>query len=397
MSIRIAFACTILVLSFMGTATVSAQTQDGASSASSTPDIQTTAKAQVLEVVKDAEETVPGTSLPSIDQTLKIKVLNGDEAGKELTIDNDYAKLGVGDIFYLIHTTNASDGTDYYTASDPYRLPALYVLIGLFVLCVIVFGGKQGIRGLFSLVGSLLLIFYLLLPAILHGYPPVLVSIAVASLIIIVGSYITHGFNKTTSAAVVGMIVTIVFTGLLAYGAVHYTHLTGYSNEESVYLNIDTNGTINFMGLLLGGILIGLLGVLYDISISQAVAIEELHHIAPHVSRRDIYKKAIRIGREHIGALVNTLAIAYVGASLPLLLLFYSSAGDAAMTINREIFATEIVRILIGSIGLVVAVPIVTLVSIMMLVRVRRGQEGDAGDAEIKAVEAFTHHHHTEH
>ena len=117
--------------------------------------------------------------------------------------------------------------------------------------------------------------------------------------------------------------------------------------------------------------MIGLLGVLYDVSIGQAISVEELHHVAPHLPRWKIYKRAIRIGREHIGALINTLAIAYVGASLPLLLLFYSSGSDTPflMTINKEIFSTEIIRTLIGSIGLVLAVPITTLLSTVMLIQ----------------------------
>jgi uncharacterized membrane protein len=119
----------------------------------------------------------------------------------------------------------------------------------------------------------------------------------------------------------------------------------------------------------MGGILIGLLGVLYDVSIGQSISIEELNRVAPHIDRWKIYKRGIRIGREHIGALVNTLAIAYVGASLPLLLLFYSSSqGTFLTTINNELFATEIIRTLIGSIGLVLAVPITTFLAVVMLI-----------------------------
>ena len=144
------------------------------------------------------------------------------------------------------------------------------------------------------------------------------------------------------------MIVTVIATGLMAYFAVYKSRLTGVTGDETVYLNFNTGGSIDLVGLLMGGIMIGLLGVLYDVSIGQSISVEELHKIAPHIDRWTIYKRAIRIGREHIGALVNTLAIAYVGASLPLLLLFYSSADSGFMTIiNREVFATEIIRILI--------------------------------------------------
>jgi uncharacterized membrane protein len=363
-----------------------------------------TYKARVVSVVNNGSQSIPGTGVSSQDQTVTAKILDGDEVGKEVTVDNNYIMLNAGDEFYLIHDTNLSDGTDYYSVSDPYRLPALCVLLGIFLVCVFLFGGRQGMRGLISLAGGLLLIFYVLLPAILAGYSPILVSIGVAALIVIVGSYITHGFNRTTTSAVVGMIVTIAITGFLAYVAVGYTKLSGFSNEEAVYLNFNTNGSINFAGLLLGGILIGLLGVLYDIAISQAISVEELHRIGPHVPWTHVYRRAIRIGREHIGALINTLAIAYVGVSLPLLLFLYSSSPDWALSLNKEIFATEIVRILVGSIGLVLAVPITTFISSYMLARDRRGKKvgGVAGSTpadmaivhmEEKAMEHMGHHH----
>ncbi len=333
------------------------------------PDKITTVKAEVIEITAQSTTTVPGTDVPAINQTISAKILEGTEQGTIVIVENDYINLQKGEVFYMNHVTNSLDGRDEYNVSEPYRLAAIYFFVGLFVLCVIVFGGKQGIRGLLSLIGSLFIILYVLLPAIIGGYPPVLVSIGVSSLIIIVGSYITHGFSRTTTSAVAGMITTIIFTGALAYAAVKFTRLTGFNTEEAVYLNFNTHGAVNFGGLLLGGIMIGLLGVLYDVSIGQAIAVEELHHAGVHYSRRTVFTRALRIGREHIGALVNTLAIAYVGASLPLLLLYYTSQADWHITLNQEIFATEIIRIMIGSIGLVLAVPITTLISVLMVVK----------------------------
>jgi uncharacterized membrane protein len=138
----------------------------------------------------------------------------------------------------------------------------------VFLILLFIFGGVQGVRGLASLLGSLVLIFYVLLPGILGGYSPILASIGVSSLIIIAGSYITHGFNKTTSAAVIGMILTVLVTGLGAYYAIHAGNFSGYTSEENVYLNFNTSGAISMVGLLFGGIMIGLLGVLYDIAIA---------------------------------------------------------------------------------------------------------------------------------
>ncbi len=349
-------------------------------------------KARVLEIEDAGKKYIEGTDAESTFQTIRVEILDGAEKGKTVTVENDYLNLEKGEVFYLMHTVDQFSGLDFYAVNDPYRLPQLGLLVGLFLFVVLIFGGKQGLRGLASLIGSFLFIFYLLLPGVLQGYSPLLITVAVSSLIIVLGSYITHGFTRTTSAAVIGMISTVTLTGLLAYFMVNYTRLSGFSSDEIVYLNLNFGGTLDVIGLLLGGIIIGLLGVLYDAAIGQSVSVEELTRIAPHVSRKLIYQRAIRIGREHIGALVNTLAIAYVGASLPLLLLFYqTSTGTMGHIINTEIFATEIVRIMIGSIGLVLAVPITTLVSVWMLVKPKTVDE----ETRLREEEALKHVGHT--
>jgi uncharacterized membrane protein len=264
----------------------------------------------------------------------------------------------------------------------------------LFVGITVFLGGKQGIRGLLSLIMSLLLIVFVLLPAILEGYSPILVSIGVASLIVLVGAYVTHGFSRMTTTAVLGMVGTITCTGILAHLAIAWTQLSGFSAEEATYLHLNSRGTIDLTGLLLGGIIIGLLGVLYDAAIGQSVAVEELREAGQGLSRREIYIRALRIGREHIGALVNTLAIAYVGAALPLLLLFYGIPDlDVVETLNREIFAAEAVRILVGSIGVILVVPITTLIATALLVKDRNMSDRDNGRLGSKENTSTFHTH----
>lgn len=331
-------------------------------------DEQQVVLARVVEIVSEEERNIPGTNRETIYQTIRAEILEGDTKGRIVEIQDDYLNLKTGDKFYVLHTIDWQDGSEYFGIQEKYRLPPLFLLVFLFIALVIIFGRSQGVRGLLSLFGSLFLIIFVLLPGILKGYSPVFLTIAISSVIIIFGSYITHGFNKVTSAAVVGMVSTVLVTGLLAFIAVKYTYLTGYESEEAIYLTFNSGGQIDIAGLLFGGIMIGLLGALYDAAIGQAVAVEELSHIAPHVPRKKIYERAMRMGREHIGALVDTLAIAYVGTSLPLLLLFYQSASEHYLvTINREIFATEIVRTMVGSIGLIFTVPITTMVAVAML------------------------------
>lgn len=322
-------------------------------------------KAKVLEIINEGEQVVLD-DFKTFTQTVSIRLEEGNRSGETIEISNDYTPLRVGDKIYV---SEIFDGEEYfYNLFEIDRMPVVLVLLFVFIVLVFVFGGLQGLRGLLSLAGSLVLIAFVLLPGILKGYSPVAISICVSSIIIIFGSYVTHGFNRTTTSAVFGMLITVLVSGLLAHFAVDATRLSGLADEESLYLSTNLGQNIDVLGLLFSGIIIGLLGVLYDTAISQAIAVEELVRISPESSKTHIYKRALRIGREHIGALVDTLAIAYIGASLPLFLLFYSDKSVAhSISINNEIFVAEIIRTLVGSIGIVLAVPVTTFIAIQML------------------------------
>lgn len=333
----------------------------------------TTEKAKVLEVVKEEVRPVYGTDVTSTYQTLRVLILSGEEKGKEVVLENDYLSFKAGDVFFLTHTVSLSGEFEVYSVLEPDRLPALGILLAIFVLAVVVIGGWTGVRGLLSLAASILLVFYVLLPGISAGYDPVFVAFSVSAIIVVVGSYVTHRVNRTTTAAVLGLLVTIGVTAFVAKFAVAATRLTGFADESAVFLNFATRGDIDFVGLFLGAMIVGALGILYDAAIGQAVAVEELLRAAPQAPRKWVFARAMRIGREHIGALVNTLAIAYVGVALPLLLLFQSfGSGPFLQTINREVFAAEIVRAIVGSLGILLAVPISTLAAIFLLTRVSR-------------------------
>ena len=360
------------------------------------PDQTEIVRAKILDIQSMGTTTLPVLNLSVKDENITAEILEGTQKGQTVAFTDNYPGVKTGETVYINHTIYAGSGQEVYSIVDINRLPIIYFFVGLFIFLAILIGGFQGIRGLLSLAGSFILIIFVLLPAILHGYSPILLSIGVSSLIVILGSYITHGFNKTTSSAVLGMIVTIIFTGIMAYVAVHAANFTGYASEESIYLNLNSHGSINLVGILIGGIMIGLLGILYDVAIGQAISVEELHHIAPHIPRGIIFKRAMRMGREHIGALINTLAIAYVGASLPLLLLFSTPPVDVGLIINREIFATEIIRILIGSIGLILAVPITTLLSVYMLIKIKKSKSNldhSVLEKEETELEHFQHKH----
>ena len=312
---------------------------EGENSPTLIEETQEIVKAKVLEATFKESDIIPVFNIENKNQEIRAIILEGNNKDRVVTFNNDFTPLQVGDTFYLNHTTR--EGEEFFAMMEPYRLNIIYVLLFIFIILTIWIGGLQGLRGLISLALSFVLIIYALLPGILAGYSPVLVSIIVSSFIIIVGSYITHGLNKTTTSAVLGMILTIIITGTLAVVSVNYGNFTGYDNEEAVFLNRNYQGEIDLVGILIGGIMIGLLGVLYDIAINQAIFVEELHHIAPHVKRKNIFKRAMRMGREHIGALVDTLAIAYAGASLPLLLLFSNSTNLELSTVVSKNPAKE--------------------------------------------------------
>lgn len=340
------------------------------------------ARATVLQVVSDTVED-PTATPTSWDEVVTAQISQGSDQGKLIEFSNDYVdgdgeKLNPGEAIFVTRYQEAGDGDPIvmysYSSLDHDRLPTVAVCTIIFLGCLAYFGGKQGIRGLVSLLGGVSLIIFMLLPGILEGYSPVLLSIIVASFVATLGAYITHGFSKMTTAAIIGMILTILGVTVFAQLAVHMGYLSGVTDESSYDLLTTPSAgvSINFQGLLLGGIIIGMLGILYDAAIGQAVAVEELARVGPDLSRSVIYQRAYRIGREHIGALVNTLVLAYVGASLPvMIILFQSDVGNNGYmppVFNWGFVATEIIRTTVGASGLILTIPVTTAVAVWMLV-----------------------------
>jgi uncharacterized membrane protein len=212
---------------------------------------------------------------------------------------------------------------------------------------------------------SLLVIIGFIIPHILAGEDPVLVSIIGSIILLTVTLYLTYGWTLKTHAAVISMVIVLLITGILASVAVLFTRLTGSGDENSLFLMQMLQTPINLRGLLLGGMIIGALGVLDDLVTTQASAVFELHHANPSFEFRELFRSAMRIGQDHVAATVNTLVLAYAGASLPMLLMFSLSRGDYGYLVNFEFVAAEIVRTLVGSLGLVTAVPLTTAIAIL--------------------------------
>ena len=328
-------------------------------------DVQGVWHAEVLRINSEQEVTVPGTDVLSREQNITVLLLDGERKGEEVTFDNDFIILEEGDRFFLNYLVTVG-GTELYSVREIDRRGALAGVFLAFVFVVIVFGGWQGVRSLLSLAGSLLVIAYVLLPQLVAGVSPVPLSMVVAGAILFFAIFFTHGFNKRSVIAYCGTMLAVFITGALALFSITSASLTGFSSDDAVYLNLSTGGTLDFVGLFLAAVIIGALGVLDDIAVTQVAVVHELFQTG-NIKAREVYAKAMRVGREHVGALINTLVLAYTGAALPLLLLFSLSESGPLSIVNREIFAAEIIRALVGSMGLILTVPITTLLAVWLL------------------------------
>jgi uncharacterized membrane protein len=270
-------------------------------------------------------------------------------------------KIAEGDAIRLGHAPGAGQAQQYYFADYQRDLP-LALLGLLFAAFVVVLSRWRGLTALVGLVLSLIVLIEFVIPAIVEGSNPVLVAIVGAALVMFVTLYLAHGANAMTTTAILGTLGSLLLTGVLAVLFVGAARFTGLASEEATFLQISAE-QVNLQGLLLGGIIIGTLGVLDDVTVTQASAVWQLHLANPSYGVRELYASALRIGRDHIASTVNTLVLAYAGASLPLLILFSLSSRPLGELMTTEVIAEEIVRTLVGSIGLVASVPITTFLA----------------------------------
>jgi uncharacterized membrane protein len=340
---------------------------------SSAPSIQVqtnpgeeTVDARVIAVLDEGTIEQGGVKQPY--QKLRLEILSGSRAGRAVEVDYGTQSFVSSDVLYRpddqvqVTLIARPDGKDVYFITEPNRLGSLVLLLIIFVAFIVAVSRWKGVRSLIGMAISFYVITQFVLPLILIGRDPVLVSVIGAFGLLSVTQYLIYGWSMKTHAAVIGILISLILTGVLASIFVGTARLTGFGSEEVGFLQT-LGAAINPRGLLLAGILIGALGVLDDITISQASAVFELAAANPTFGVRELYRRAMNIGQDHIASTVNTLVLAYVGASLPLLLLFAIFPQPFGQTINREFVAEEAVRTLVGSLGLVAAVPVTTLLA----------------------------------
>ena len=291
-----------------------------------------------------------------------VKVTSGTGSGTQIIVDLPQGPgaptVKTGDTVVLSYTPAVgNDVPAKYQIVDHDRGKALIYVLALCGAIIIVFGRLRGFSALIALGVSFVILLGFILPGILNGKPPLLVAIVGSAAVMFLVLYLTHGFNTQTSVAVLGTLASLLVTGLLGVAFTATLKLTGFGSEESVYLSV-LQGTVDMRGLLLAGIIIGALGVLDDMTVTQASTVAEL---AKHArSRMEVYRAATRIGRDHVASAVNTIVFAYAGASLPLLLLLVAGGRHISDLLTSEFITQEIVRTAVGTIGLVAAVPITT-------------------------------------
>ncbi|MEZ4200534.1 MAG: YibE/F family protein [Candidatus Paceibacterota bacterium] len=322
-------------------------------------EVQSIVRGEVVSVDATREERIMGTSASTTVQTLTVRLLGDEYHDREVTFENDLIPLEPGDDIYVTHITTIN-GDEYFYLQDVVRHNYLVVLGVLLVGLLLWFARWQGARALLSLALSVAAILGILVPAMLAGYNPVSVSLIVAGIILALVLFGTHGVNAQSTIAFGGTFGAVCVTSILAGVFVEGMRLTGFGADASVALNFATEGQLDFAGLLLGSIIIGMLGVLDDVAITQSSVVLQLKAANQALGSTELYRRAIIVGRDHVSSLVNTLAFAYVGAALPMVLLFSVSEASVLVTLNREIIAAELVRILVGSIGLIMAVPLTT-------------------------------------
>jgi uncharacterized membrane protein len=328
-----------------------------------------------VEVVEPVD---PGSDLSPIDAggliIMDVEVLDGPEAGRVLALDlpaEGYPEFRVGDIVDLLEASIPGQDAAWFV-TDFRRLGALGWLGLVFIGGVLLVGRWRGLRSLIGLGLSLWIVVGFMLPAILVGTSPPLVALVGGTGIMLLTLYLAHGVTRMTTAAAVGTLGALVATVVVALVAIDATRITGYSSEDAVYARFAL-GELDLQGIVLAGLLVAALGVLDDVTVSQASTVFALRDADPTQTFAQLFAGGMRVGRDHIASVVNTLFLAYAGASLGLLVLFSTSGVPFLELVNTELVAVELVKTVVGSLGLLAAVPLTTAIAAASAVDEGRG------------------------
>lgn len=367
-------ACTLLIA--LGTHWMFSPSPALAAAADNPSQVDTYARARVLSIsAPPAAVAAAGGEIENGEQpamTAELRIVSGPDKNKRITARYEpgiAGQLKAGDTV-VVDKPNPQD--EFYYVVDPYRLNRLALFVLLFFAVAVYFGRRRGFFAILGLITTVLIIFYYLIPRIIAGGNPLAASLAAALLIAVVSLFVAHGISRRTTIAFAGTVLALAIAVATDLALVYATKLTGNGSEEALYLRFGAS-PVDLQGVLLAGILIGVLGILDDITTAQAASVEEIHNANRALAFKELYRRGLSVGREHIASLINTLVLAYVGVSLPMILLFVSSKnGSLWVVMNSGFMAEEIVRTLVGSLVLVIAVPLTTLIAAYSYSRLRR-------------------------
>jgi len=333
------------------------------------PDAVQAFRGEIVSV--DQPTTSDNPDLPPIP-TAHVRMLEGPQNGQIVTAlmigpggSQTVADYKPGEAVVITVTDDQDGRGPVFSVSDRWRVLPIEVLVILFAAAVVVVGGWHGIRALLALGLTIVVILRILLPLLVSGVPPVPLAVLAATAITVATILLTEGWNRSSAAAILGTTGAIAITGLLAAAATSVMGFSYTSGSDLAFLTTPSGQGLDLRGILLGAIILGADGVLDDVTVTQSVLVTEIAKTSGLRGTR-LFASGMAIGRSHIGATVNTLFLAYVGAALPLLILLLVSAQPGALVFNDELIATEIVRTIVGSLGIVAAVPLTTYIAVSM-------------------------------
>ena len=327
---------------------------------------------EIVSITEIQGEPEPFAGLSGREAIVDVRLLEGDEVGSVVTVQvalDGLPELEPGDRVEMARFDADGQAEPIWSIVDFSRSNALWLVALLFVGAVVIVGRWHGLRALFGLAVSLLVVIAFIVPAILSGRAPAAVALVGALTVMLLTLYLGHGVNEKTTAAVIGTAAALALTAGLGLFFIERAGLTGFTSEDARSIQLFLIPGIDLSGLVLAGLIIGALGVLDDVTISQASTVFALHDTDNTLSWRAVFGRAMTVGRDHIASTVNTLFLAYAGASLTLLILFSTSGASVGEIVNSERFAEELVKTLVGSVGLIAAVPLTTALAATVAVR----------------------------
>lgn len=335
-------------------------------------------------IVEEILEQTTVSSDPFLyTQYVRVRQLN-DGSEYSIMVGNEYQPLTEPQLLtvdkeVIISEQPQADGSTDWVVADVNRLPVVIALSLLFAVVVILVGRWQGFFSLIGMSFSLSVLVLYVVPRILEGHNPVWVSLSACFAIATVTLYLAHGFSKKTHVALISLLTSLGLVAVIAVVAVRLATLVGMGSEEAFFLQAGPTALINLQGLLLGGIMLGALGVLDDITVAQSAVVFQIAAAKRTISTKELFSRAMVVGRDHVASLVNTLVLAYIGANMALFLLFYlNDQTPTWVALNSEMIVEEIIRTLAGSLGLVMAVPLTTTLAVFV---VKRWQESPKGSS----------------